>query len=331
MRLHLPRLTSWRLWHIPLASLAVIGAFFVAWELIELRFLSGVSSETRRWLYLGRGVFGAACVAFITIKLMRRHERRQVRLRQAIVQTDKLAAVGQMAAGLAHEVGNPLAAISSLVQLVERGTIPPAEAERLRLIQGEIDRINRIVRQLVDFARPASGEMKPLNVIEVLDDAIDLASYDPRAAKVRFERAYAAALPPIRAVREHLIQIFLNVFYNAMDAMPQGGVIAVTAIAANGVTLEIRDGGHGIPADRLEQVFRPFYTTKPRGHGTGLGLAVTRHLLTQNRGRITLESEPGKGTSVRIVLPADTVQESTGEDARLVARRNSPEAVRQYG
>lgn len=291
-------------WHIPVSCGVLIAAFFVAWELLEFHFVESLAPTTRRWLYVCRGVFGASCIAAVAGLLVRRHERRLTEMRHGLVQTEKLAAIGQMAAGMAHEIGNPLAAISSLVQLLQRANLPEADRGKLALILSEIERVNRIVRQMVDFSRPAPAEPRGLDVVQIVDLAIELARYDPRARAVRFERRYGVRNVMVQGVREHLTQVFLNIIYNAIDAMPDGGLLTVRAASeADYVVLEFKDSGHGIAAEHLEQVFRPFFTTKGKGRGTGLGLAVTKQLVTQHHGQIALESRPGQGTSVRISLP----------------------------
>ena len=284
---------------------AFIAVFFVTWELLEFTLMSDMPESTRKWLHISRGILGAACIGVITAVLVRRQERRLAQMRQALIQSEKLATIGQMAAGIAHEVGNPLASISSVIQLLERGGLPDSDKKRMKLIHDELDRINRIVRQLVDFSRPAPVKQTELSLQEVLADAVDLARYDPRARSVRFDLQFPSVPPPVKAVREHLVQVFLNVMYNGMDAMSDGGVLMIRCRSAGDeVFIDFKDSGVGIPADRLEKVFQPFFTTKPHGRGSGLGLAVTRHLLSQLNGRITLDSEPGNGTSVCIVLPS---------------------------
>lgn len=294
----------WGWWRIAVVVGAFISVFFVIWELAEIAFLSGVSDETRKWLHIARGVFGAACIGILTAMLGRRHERRLAQMRQTLIQNEKLAAIGQMAAGLAHEVGNPLASISSVVQLLERRNLGESDIKRIRLIHGELERIHRIVRQLVDFARPAPTAPTVLGISGIVSDAVELARYDPRAGSMRFDVQIPSRLPPVRAVREHLIQVFLNVIHNAMDAMPDGGLLSIECSGANGdLIIDFRDNGVGIPDEQLERVFQPFFTTKTRGRGSGLGLAVTRQLLAQHDGSIQLDSTPGAGTHVRIRLP----------------------------
>ena len=297
------RLLGWG--HIPLFSAVFIAVFFVSWEFMEAKFLSDVQIETKKWLYIGRGVFGAGCIGIITSILIRRHERGLAQMRQALVRHEKLAVVGQMAAGLAHEIGNPLASISSVAQILQRDSQSEEQVHRLKLIGKEIDRINKIVRQLVDFSRPERGNAMLLDVAAVLDEAVEIARYDPRSGNLQFNRTYASNLPPIRAVREHLLQVFLNIIYNAMDAMNKGGVLTIRLDChGEDLLIDFKDTGVGIDSDNLERVFDPFFTTKGPGRGTGLGLAVTRHLVSQHNGRISLDSKRGVGTSIRITLPS---------------------------
>lgn len=323
------RSPRWGWWHIPVFATLAIAVFFTAWELVESQYFGDVSSTARRWFYIGRGIFGALCIGLVTGLLVRRHERRIAQLRQAVVQNDKLATIGQIAAGLAHEIGNPLASISSVVQLLQRAGLPETERTRLQLIHGEIARIQAIVRQLTDCARPSPADPTPCDPARILDDAIELAQFDPRARGVRIDRRYPARLPTVLAVRDHLIQVFLNIIYNAMDAMPHGGALTVVgAVRDANVVIDFQDTGVGIPRDQLDRVFTPFFSTKERGHGTGLGLAVTRHLVVQHNGRITLESTQGRGTRVSVELP--TIRADSAEAVRHHPDRE-PAVVRGAG
>jgi len=316
-KLHLP----W--WHIPLFSGVVIAVLFVGWEIMESTFLKDVPFSTRRWLYIGRGVFGAACIGILTGILVRRHDRRIARMRQDLIQHEKLAIVGQMAAGLAHEIGNPLASISSIAQMLERSGLAPREEARVKLIGGEIDRIARIVRQLIDFARPQRGTFTKLDLRQVLNEALEIARYDPRARELRIERHYEAGLSPVSAIREHLMQVFLNVIYNAMDAMPDGGLLTIRLRSQDdALMIEFNDSGVGIDPQQQGRVFEPFFTTKRPSKGSGLGLAISRHLLALHRGTITLDGRPGNGTTVRITLPIWTSREERGP-APAVSRSSS--------
>lgn len=302
-------------WHIPVFSCAFIALFFVSWEIVEVRFFSELPFEVRKWLYIGRGVFGAVCIGIITGILIRRHERRLAQMRQAMVRNERLAVVGQIAAGFAHEVGNPLASISSVIQLLQREDLPKGQAERLALVIKEIDRIDGIVRRLVDFSRPSPTSVEDVDVAGALDEAVEIARYDPRARSVRFERRYAVGLPPVRAVREYLIQVFLNIIFNAMDAMAEGGVLTlVLRLEDDRLIVEFKDTGVGIEPEKIREIFEPFFTTKSQGRGSGLGLAVSRHLVAQHNGRITLDSRLGEGTRVRVTLPS---RDSNGRSAGL--------------
>ncbi len=307
--------------YVPVVSAAAIAVFFVIWEMVGSGSMRAMPAETRRWIHLGQWVFGAACIALLTATLVRRHERRLAQLRQAMIQNEKLAVIGQMATGLAHEIGNPLASLSAMVQIQQRNGLTTSDRDRLELMGREIDRIDGIVRWLVDFSRPATDAATLLDVAKVVDEAIDIARYDPRSARLRFNRQYSPHLPAIEAVREHLIQVFLNIIYNAMDAMPTGGTLTVLTDNRGGeVVIDFKDTGAGIPPEHAESVFEPFFTTKERGRGSGLGLAVSRYLIDQQHGRITLRSELGAGTTVCVVLsPAEVGGQETSNAAASLA------------
>lgn len=169
-----------------------------------------------------------------------------------------------------------------------------------------------------------------LSIASTLDEAIELARYDPRARNIRIERRYVSELLLITGVREHLTQAFLNIIYNAMDAMPEGGDLRISLRAEGDfIVIQFTDTGTGIAPDQMGQVFEPFFTTKGPGRGTGLGLAVTKHLITQHNGRIALESRPGVETHVRIELPLLNSRPSRKKKREAADR--APRRLRERG
>ena len=227
--------------------------------------------------------------------------------RQETLHAERLAVVGQLAAGVAHEIGNPLASISSIVQLLQRThEKDSALAPQLDSINRSIDRIGRIVRDLVDFSRPVPEATAPLRVNELLDTALHLIRYDRRAKRISFAQDHAHEQPVIVGVQDQLTQVFINLLINAVDAIGEaGGTITTrTWIDADSVGISVQDTGNGIPSRILPRIFDPFFTTKPVGKGTGLGLSVSYGIVKRHHGRIDVHSESGQGTTFTVTFPS---------------------------
>jgi len=218
-----------------------------------------------------------------------------------IVQQEKQAAFGLLAAGIAHEVGNPLAAISSLVQLLNRRNIEPETREKLQLVDDQLRRIQRTLRELVDFSRPVVHERSRCDLHSVLDAALNIAKYYKRKKGKQIITHYVEGLSPMMIVRDQLVQVFLNLILNAMDATEEGGTIEIcTSIVADELRIDIRDDGQGIAPEHRERVFAPYFTTKETG--TGLGLFVCRNIVEENDGRIELFDTSPAGTTFTVWL-----------------------------
>jgi signal transduction histidine kinase len=219
------------------------------------------------------------------------------------VQQEKMAAFGLLAAGIAHEVGNPLAAVSSLVQILRRRQPDNYTAEKLDLVSNQLLRIQRTVRELIDFSRPASTAVTLFRPAEVVEEALGIAKYYPRTKQRSIRTDLPADLPPVRGPRDHLTQVVLNLVLNAVDATETGGQVWVeSSWDGENVVLVVGDAGRGINlADRC-RLFQPFFTTKP--HGTGLGLYVSRQIVEEMGGKLTYATEPGKGSTFNVRLPA---------------------------
>ncbi len=231
-------------------------------------------------------------------------------LSEQLVRTEKLAATGTLAAGVAHEVNNPLASISSLIQMLQaRSLTAENEAETremLRLVQTQIARITQVLRDMMDFARLRPPARALLDVSRVVEASIRLASFDKSFKRLRLVTEFDPAAPRVPADTDQLQQVFLNLLLNARDAMPDGGDLRVGTIYnehTGEVIVDIADTGPGIAPDTLAHVFDPFFTTKPTGAGTGLGLAVCYGIVTAHGGRIELAPNNGRGTVVRVSLP----------------------------
>lgn len=227
---------------------------------------------------------------------------RQLQESQAmIVQQEKQAAFGLLAAGIAHEVGNPLAAISSLVQLLNRRNIEPETREKLQLVDDQLRRIQRTLRELVDFSRPVVHERSRCDLHSVLDAALNIAKYYKRKKGKQIVTRYVEYLPPLMIVRDQLVQVFLNLILNAMDATEEGGTIEIeTSVGGGELRIDIRDDGQGIAPEHRDRVFSPYFTTKDTG--TGLGLFVCRNIVEQNDGRIELSDTSPAGTTFTVRL-----------------------------
>lgn len=230
------------------------------------------------------------------------------KLNEQLIRTEKLAAMGTLAAGVAHEVNNPLASISSLIQMMQsRGDLSPDTEEKLKLISTQIQRISQVTRDMMDFARvrPAAKNMVDIN--DVIEKSLRLASFDNSFQKLELTTDLHPDLPGVHADFDQLQQVFLNLFLNARDAMPDGGELTARTIG-NGaeINIEIADSGSGVDEKDLKQIFDPFFTTKPAGKGTGLGLAVCYGIVTAHGGRIEIENNNGRGTKFVVILPSGT-------------------------
>jgi two-component system NtrC family sensor kinase len=237
-----------------------------------------------------------------------------------LVQQEKQAAFGLLAAGIAHEVGNPLAAISSLVQMLNRRHPDEYTRERLQMVDDQLRRIQRTLRELVDFSRPATTEHSLCDINKVIDDALNIAKYYKRKKGKRIVTRYAEDLPKVCVVRDQLVQVFLNLILNAMDATEEEGEVELTTSLVSGwLHISIRDDGSGIQKVDRNKIFQPYFTTKETG--TGLGLFVCKNILEQTtEGRIELTDSSESGTMFSVFLTCDNVRKHPDvSNATLIA------------
>ncbi len=228
------------------------------------------------------------------------------KLQQQVDQSEKLAVIGQVAAGVAHEIGNPLASISSLVQIMQRTINDESLIDQLATIKENIDRITKIVRELVDFSRPPSYEQMMISVNDVVKTALGIVKYDKRVRKVKFDTNFDESLPRINIVPDQVLQVFVNIMINALDAIAGEGTITVNSkLSKDKVAVEIIDDGCGMDEKTLGHIFDPFFTTKEVGKGTGLGLSVSYGIIKKFSGKIEVESEINKGTKFTVELPIE--------------------------
>lgn len=221
----------------------------------------------------------------------------------AVMQAARLAAVGQLAAAVAHEINNPLYATRNALYLLEADL--PEEARQspfLAIARDELARIARVTERMRDFYRPTRGEMEPHDINSALEATLALAGLNMRLAPIQLIFTPAADLAPVVCNLDQLHQVFLNLVLNAIDAMPNGGTLTIRTIAGTSVAVvEVRDTGIGIPDSVRARLFEPFFTNKP--NGTGLGLSISAHIVTQHSGQIEVESEEGQGSLFRVILP----------------------------
>ncbi len=235
-------------------------------------------------------------------------------IQSRIMQSEKLAAIGQLAAGIMHEINNPLATISACVAALEGrladrgGTTDEPTAEYLGIIEKEVQRCSRIVDSLLEFSRPRVSSRAPVELNRLLDETLFLLKHHQRFKRVAVTRDFFGTLPPVTGNSEQLIQVFMALMLNAVDAMERsGGELTVrtrpdTARPDQAVA-EIEDTGTGIPREQQRKIFEPFFTTKEPGRGTGLGLSICYGIVEEHRGRIEVDSHPGRGTTMRVYLP----------------------------
>jgi two-component system, NtrC family, sensor kinase len=220
-----------------------------------------------------------------------------------LMHQDKMAGFGLLAAGIAHEVGNPLMSISTIVQVLERRNPDDYTREKLALVGGQLARIQGIVRELTTFSRPASHERSRFAIHEIVDEALNIAKYYKGTKTRTITADVPRDLPVLYGVKDQLVQVVFNLVLNAIDATQKGGRIEVTAArVGDGVEVAVRDDGSGIDPAHRSRVFQPYFTTKKQG--TGLGLFVTRKIVSEHGGTVEFESAPGQGTTFRIRLPA---------------------------
>jgi signal transduction histidine kinase len=248
-------------------------------------------------------------------------------LEERMIQADKLATFGQIAAGVVHELNNPLTSIVAYSDYLIRkalalgptpkeGGDPPApgwrlgdadDIERLRRISESANRMLRFTRDLVSYARPSSGVAGPVVLHAIIDQAVAFCEHVLAASSMRLERRYGDDVLAVRGVGEHLVQVFVNLFTNASQAAPAtDGLVTVAtsfAAASRRVRVVVEDNGTGIAAEHLGRVFVPFFTTKGDRHGTGLGLSIVKSIVENHDGEIAVESEPGKGARFVVELP----------------------------
>ncbi len=230
----------------------------------------------------------------------------RVQLEEQLQISEKMASIGLLAAGVAHEVNTPLTGISSFTQmLLEQADPEDPRTRLLEKIERQTFRAAKIVNSLLHLSRPVQAETGPIDLHVVVNDVLSLLEHQFRAASVQVRKELHAEAPVIRAVEHKLQQVFLNLFLNARDAMPRGGWLTIaTRRERDHIVVEVRDTGAGIPAEHLARIYDPFFSTKPIGQGTGLGLSVTYGIVQEHEGMIVCDSQLGQGTRFTVSFPA---------------------------
>src|SRR5216117_2128167 len=282
-------------------------------ELQQVEMESGASGEVRHYRItkIPMRQDGTTISHVITIgeDITEWHEAQQ-----RLAETEKLAAVGQLAAGVMHEINNPLATILACCEALALRTADLAPPDRhgydeyLKIIDTEVQRCRRIVESLLDFSRPKGGDKKPTDVNGVVERTLFLLKHHARFKRLTVMRELASGLPSVLADHERLIQSFMALMLNAMDAMDPRGTLTVRSRVnperEDELLLEFLDTGSGIRKEDLSKIFEPFYTTKPQGRGTGLGLSICYGIVVaEHGGRIEVESDVGVGSNFKVYLP----------------------------
>lgn len=229
----------------------------------------------------------------------------QIILEQQLVRSQRMESIGTLAAGIAHEVGNPLTAISSLVQVIQRTSKDEFAKEKLELINSQVNRITRIIRELVDFSRPSTRVVKPTNINRIVKEALNIVQYGKKVKDITFTLDLDDQLPEIAAVPDQIVQVFINILMNAVDSLDehQGTITVHSRKNEHAVEVVVHDTGKGIESSALEKIFEPFYTTKTTGQGTGLGLWVSYGIVKSFGGDVFVESIPEKGSAFTVSFP----------------------------
>jgi signal transduction histidine kinase len=256
--------------------------------------------------------------AALAIQNARLYEQLQAQMQELrvlhdhIVRAERLAAIGELAAKVAHELNNPLASIHLYNSLLLEEPAEPDEQRRLaENVQEQVERAKRVVRDILDYSRPTQAQLQTTSLNSAVEQGMRFVRHAANAAKVTVVEDYADNLPWVRVDISRMAQVFTNLTMNAIQAMPRGGKLEVsTGLENNELYVRFKDTGTGIGPEDMERLFDPFFSTKPSGQGTGLGLAVCRTLVNQHHGDITVKSEPGTGSTFTVWLPPAEVKEA---------------------
>jgi len=245
-------------------------------------------------------------------QMIRELDRRE----HILVESHKLRAIGTLVAGVAHELNNPLNNVMLTAAVLDEDFRTLSDEERIDLVQDiirETERAQKIVRNLLDFARESETSIKPLQVVDILRDSIRLVANQMKLAKVKLETNFPDDMPMVHGDEQMLKQVFVNLLLNALDVLPPQGTISVSVERApedGYVAVDVTDNGPGISEHVLRRIFDPFFTTKTRGKGTGLGLSVSQGIARRLGGSIHVTSKIGAGTTFTVLLPTTAIPAS---------------------
>ena len=235
---------------------------------------------------------------------------------EQLIRAEKLTSLGQLAASIAHEINNPLAGVLVYTQLLSKKVTGDAfqkeEAlSHLSKMESEISRCSRIIRNLLDFARQTEPMLRLVDVNQVIEQVLAMVGHQAQIQNVEVVKEFSPSLPKVMADFDQLQQIFTNLALNAIQAMPEGGKLTVRSLAVDSeVRVDVQDAGCGISEENMGKLFTPFFTTKVKGKGVGLGLAVVHGIIERHKGRIEVQSEVGKGTTFSVYLAGQDDEEN---------------------
>ena len=228
-----------------------------------------------------------------------------------LAKSEKLSTIGEMAAGMAHEIRNPLTTVRGFVQMINQKHQQMGLNEfddYMNLIMAEVDRVNQIIKDFLNLAKPKETQIQPLDINSLLSEVIFLMENEALRQGIEINRVLAPSLPPVAGDKDQLSQVFVNIISNAFQAMGEKGILTIQSVTSQDqsrVIIDFIDNGTGIPEDLLGKIFDPFVSTKEEG--TGLGLAISNRIIVEHRGEIKVTSEPGSGATFSIILPAGEI------------------------
>ena len=242
-------------------------------------------------------------------------------LRTKLAEYEKLSALSQLALGAAHEINNPLLGISSFLEIQMEETADPQKKQQMEVVLENVYRISQTIRGLLDFARPAPPRFTRVNLNQVIEDTLAFLSHQPIFKKIQVEQKLYPQLPPVTADLNQIRQVLTNIFINAAQAMPGGGRLTITTSKVkfeDYVQISVADTGIGIRPEDLKKIFDPFFTTK-KSQGTGLGLSISLSYIKSHNGDIQVQSQPGAGTTITIILPIRQKGRLSGKEEEVIS------------
>ncbi len=238
-----------------------------------------------------------------TLELKKTHEQ--------LLHSEKLSAIGGLSASIAHEFNNPLQGVMAIIKGIKRRTsLDEEDAKLVDMAINECNRMKNLIKSLQDFNRPSSGRMAPIDIHAAIDSLLTLSKKEYKKKGVTAETNYAEDIPQIKSVADQIKQVLLNILNNAAYACTEGGTITVSTdvVSKENIAVKIQDTGEGIKPEHIEQIFDPFFSTKPEAKGVGLGLSISYGIIKKHGGKIEVASEPGKGATFTIILPIEGVK-----------------------